>query len=79
MQFSYDKNLEYKILYNVKHEVFDYPNTSMPEYDIRTVDFHMQLMEKKGLIVLTPFTYDFYYSNIELTDEDEALLAHKAS
>ncbi|AKG73616.1 hypothetical protein [Salinicoccus halodurans] len=79
MQFSYDKNLEYKILYNVKHEVFDYPNTSMPEYDIRTVDFHMQLMEKKGLIVLTPFTYDFYYSNIELTDEGEALLAHKAS
>lgn len=79
MQFSYDKNLEYKILYNVKHDVFDYPNTSMPEYDIRTVDFHMQLMEKKELLILTPFTYDFYYSNIELTQKGEALLEQKAS
>lgn len=77
MQYSYDRNLEYKILYNVGHELFDYPNTSMAEYDIRTVDFHMKLMEQKGLIILTPFDYDFYYSNIELTDEGEALLEQK--
>ncbi|WP_342388934.1 hypothetical protein [Salinicoccus bachuensis] len=77
MQYSYDRNLEYNILYNVKHELFDYPNTSMAEYDIRTVDFHMKLMEQKGLIILIPFDYDFYYSNIELTDEGEALLEQK--
>ncbi|WP_031548273.1 hypothetical protein [Salinicoccus luteus] len=74
MQYSYDRNLEYKILYNVQHELFEYPNTSMAEYDIRTVDFHMKLMEQKGLITLTPFDYDFYYSNIELTDEGRLLL-----
>ena len=79
MHISYDKTLEYRILYNVKHELFDYPNTSMPEYDIRTVDFHMKLMQQKGLIVLTPFKYDFYYSNIDLTQEGEKSLEKKAS
>ena len=79
MQFSYDEELEYKILYNVKHDVFDYPNTSMAEYDIRTVDFHMKMMEQKGLVVLTPFAYDFYYSNIELTPEGDRKLSQKAS
>lgn len=79
MQYKYDRKLEYKILYNVKHDLFDYPNTSMSEYDIRTVDFHMKLMEEKGLLILTPFYYDFYYSNIELTQKGEALLNHKAS
>ncbi|WP_411843914.1 hypothetical protein [Salinicoccus sp. HZC-1] len=79
MHFSYDNSLEYKILYNVKHDVFDYPNTSMPEYDIRTVDFHMKLMEQKGLLILTPFTYDFYYSDIQLTQKGETVLEQKAS
>lgn len=79
MHFSYNSKLEYKILYNVKHDVFDYPNTSMPEYDIRTVDFHMKLMAQKGLIILTPFTYDFYYSDIELTAKGEAVPEQKAS
>jgi len=79
MQYKYDSKLEYKILYSVKHDLFDYPNTSMSEYDIRTVDFHMKLMEQKGLLILTPFYYDFYYSNIELTQKGEALLNHKAS
>ena len=78
MQYSYDKDLEYKILYNVKNHLFEYPNTSMAEYDIRTVDFHMKLMAQKGLLILTPFDYDFYYSNIELTDEGEAMLGEKA-
>ena len=78
MQYSYDKDLEYKILYNVKNDLFEYPNTSMAEYDIRTVDFQMKLMEQKGLLILTPFEYDFYYSNIELTDEGEAILGEKA-
>ncbi|GAB3068996.1 hypothetical protein ACFOU0_10460 [Salinicoccus sesuvii] len=79
MHYSYDEDLEYKILYNVKHRLFPYPNTSMAEYDIRTVDFHMKLMEQKGLISLTPFDYDFYYSNIELTHAGEALLEQKVS
>ncbi|GAA3718185.1 hypothetical protein GCM10022378_05550 [Salinicoccus jeotgali] len=79
MNFSYDTELEYKILYNVKNDLFDYPNTSMAEYDIRTVDFHMQLMAQKGLLILTPFDYDFYYSNIELTEAGEMLLSKRAS
>jgi hypothetical protein len=38
----------------------------------------MKLMAQKGLLILTPFDYDFYYSNIELTDEGEAMLGEKA-
>jgi hypothetical protein len=34
----------------------------------------MKLMAQKGLLILTPFDYDFYYSNIELTDEGRLLL-----
>lgn len=79
MNISYDTELEHKILYNVKHDLFDYPNTSMAEYDIRTVDFHMRLMAQRGLLILTPFEHDFYYSNIELTEAGESLLSQKAS
>ncbi|MHC0552786.1 hypothetical protein [Salinicoccus sp. CNSTN-B1] len=79
MNISYDTELEYKILYNVKHDLFDYPNTSMAEYDIRTVDFHMRLMAQKGLLILTPFDYDFYYSHIELTEAGDRLLSKRAS
>ncbi|MFB9861517.1 hypothetical protein ACFPFV_01740 [Salinicoccus siamensis] len=79
MNISYDTELEYKILYNVKNDLFDYPNTSMAEYDIRTVDFHMRLMAQKGLLILTPFDYDFYYSHIELTEAGDRLLSKRAS